>query len=183
VFQLYSESTCYARPFLMSTVTIKLKTLFLYILLSFFSTLTWSHNHADNDFYVGLKSGYFSSKFINGSSPLGLQFEYKLNRYFSMEIDYLRGDLEYSGINFSAETIAGYTSLRTTNTTYLLLKLGVMHLNHSLKIASSQDQKNIDVSYGIGAGVVINSLVSIESEYTVLNDGLDYLGISLRFGF
>jgi hypothetical protein len=167
----------------MSTVTINLKTLFLYILLSFFSTLTWSNSHADNDFYVSLKSGYFSSTFIDGSSPVGLQFEYKLNRYFAMEVDYLRGDLDYRGINFSAETIAGYASFRTTNTTYFLLKLGVLQLNHSLKIPSSQDQNAIDVSYGVGAGVVINSLVSIESEYTILNDDLDYIGIALRFGF
>jgi len=167
----------------MSTVKINFKTLFLYISFSLFSTLAWSHNHDDNSFSISLKSGYFISNFTDGSAPLGLQLEYKLNRYFSMEIDYLRGRLDYGNNDFSAETLAGYASFRTTNTTYMLLKLGVIQTNYSLKTASPQDKNNIDLSYGVGAGVVINSLVSIENEYTALNDDLVYIGVSLRFGF
>jgi len=167
----------------MESIVHNLRKIPLFFLFLLFSAMTWSHDHVGNDFSVGLKSGFFSTEATDTSLPLGVQFEYKLNHYFSMELDYLRGDSEKSGVDLDIETIAGYAVFRTKNTSYLLLKVGTVQLNTTSKATLSQDNSDVGTTYGVGAGLVFDSLISVESEYTVLSKDIKYIGLSLRFGF
>lgn len=144
----------------------------------------WTHDHNSNKFSLGLKYGalFVDEPKADSTNPLGIQLEYHFNQKLAIEIDYIKGD---SGTDdsLSDENMASigiYGVLRSQNSTYALLKLGIQN---ELGKSELLNQKGINLSAGIGAGVNLNRQFAIESEYTLLNENLSYLGISLRFGF
>lgn len=152
--------------------------------ISLCSSIAWAHDHTENTFYIGLKSGalFADEPKVDSTNALGIQFEYHFNPNLSIQADYSRGDSDEdnSSDNLNFETLAAYATLRSRNTTYALVKMG---LQNNLGSSATLKQSRVNLSAGIGAGVIINRHFSIESEYTLINENLTYLGMTLRFGF
>ncbi|MFT6030387.1 MAG: hypothetical protein ACI8O8_002132 [Oleiphilaceae bacterium] len=161
-----------------------LSALFLLSFLLFFSAVSWSHDHTENQFYVGIKSGFLTSEETNieRSNPIGLQLEYHFHQNFALEIDYLNANFEYGdpAQNINSHSLAAYGVFRTKHTTYFLLKVGI---HNELNSPSEINQSATSLSVGVGSGIILTRHYSIESEYTLLDDHQRYIGLSLRYGF
>ena len=165
-------------------MNLPLKNLLVLCFISLSSSIAWSHDHTENTFYLGLKSGalFADEPKVESTNALGIQLEYHFNPNLSIEADYSRGDSDEdnSSDNLIFETLAAYVVLRSRNTTYALIKMG---LQNNLGSSAILKQNNVNLSAGIGAGVILNRRFSIESEYTLVNENFTYLGITLRVGF
>jgi len=165
-------------------MNLPLKNLLTLCFISLCSSIAWSHDHTENTFYVGLKSGalFADEPKVESTNALGIQLEYHFNPNLSIEADYSRwdSDEDNSSDNLNFETLAAYAVLRSRNTTYALIKMG---LQNNLGSSAILKQSRVNLSAGIGAGVIINRRFSVESEYTLVNENFTYLGITLRVGF
>lgn len=166
-----------------STMKPSLRNLIIFSSIYLCSSTAWSHDHTENRFYIGVKAGALlaDKPKIDSTNTLGLQLEYHFTPNLAIEADYLKGNSEdIPTDDTNMESLAVYGVLRSKNTCYALLKVG---FEGDLGTSSILNQKGISLSAGIGAGVILNRRFSIESEYTLINENLTYLGLSFRYGF
>ncbi len=148
------------------------------------SISAWSHDHLENEFYIGIKAGalFADEPKADSINPIGVQFEYHFNPNIAVEIDYIKGSSDKDDLPNKAnmESLGVYAVLRSKNSTYALVKVG---LEDDLGTSKVLNQNGISLSAGIGAGVILNRHFSIESEYTWINENQKFLGITFRYGF
>ncbi|VUD56719.1 hypothetical protein TDB9533_02364 [Thalassocella blandensis] len=125
---------------------------------------------------------------VDDGSGFGIQLGYKVNDNIAVEFEYLSTslDVEFSTDTLSAsdsldvDTMAIYGVYRTSGDFYFLGKAGLLSEDVSGPGESGSDT---GLSFGIGGGATINEMLSVEAEYTILEDDISFFGVTGRYHF
>jgi len=148
-----------------------------------------------NPFYVGLKGGKMMvspSEFQDATST-GLVLGFKLS-------DTASGSLAIEGefTNSSSETLtvlgtsgtwdidttAVYLAYRTGGDAYFKGKMGYLDEKVNASIAgASISGSDSGLSFGIGGGWKIGKSTSLELEYTIIEQDVNFVSVGFNFGF
>ena len=148
--------------------------------------------------YVGAKLGLVSvdaSEFDNATNAgivLGYDFV-RSNATFSVEGELTTtlsdGDLSMPGAgkaewDITTMAIYGVTKLQLSNSAYLKGKLGVLNEDVSVNTAfGSFSEDDTGMSFGFGLGFKIREMVSLEVEYTIIEDDVDFFSVGSNLSF
>ncbi len=140
-------------------------------------------------FYAGIKSGNMDIDVsaYDTAAPLGIQLGYSFNENYAIELEYTDTDfdLKTAGMKFNGDmqTYALYGVYRTSGDVYAKFKAGILNEEVSIKVANqTADFGDDGFSAGIGAGYR-SGPVSIEAEYTILEQDVDFLSVGLNYHF
>ncbi len=96
------------------------------------------------------------------------------------------GDATFGGIHgeWEIETYAIYGVFRTRGTLFFKGKIGYLHEDVSSTVGGfGATGSDSGLSLGIGAGLRIGHHGSIELEYTIIEEDVDYLSVGLNYYF
>jgi opacity protein-like surface antigen len=145
---------------------------------------------AEPHLYAGLKAGSFLVD-MNGADdpmPFGLQLGYDFGRGLSAEFEYNTGSSDIkilgSDVDMDVTTMAIYAAFRTPGKGYFLAKLGLISEEVELSAAgNSISEDDTGMSYGLGGGYNFGEKFALEGEYTIIEEDVDYIGVTARFKF
>ena len=151
---------------------------------------------AANQFYVGFKGGLMKpdaggyDDAVNGAVLLGFEFLDLDVGSIAIEGEYTdtvsEGDATFGGIHgeWEIETYAIYGVFRTRGTLFFKGKIGYLHEDVSSTVGGfGATGSDSGLSLGIGAGLRIGNHGSIELEYTIIEEDVDYLSVGLNYYF
>ena len=160
--------------------------------------------------YIGLKAGVFtidvdeSENFdVDDPSALGFVVGGKFNRFIGMEFEYNQSDdagfeVENSSTEgqLDIQTMALYFVFRTPGNVYFKAKAGVLHekidgsggncnyyYSYSSCSSASLSEKDTGLSAGVGIGFMLGKSVSLEAEYTIIEEDVGYASAGLNIHF
>ncbi len=178
------------------------KKIFPILALSALPFTTSYAQDSDSKFYGGLKLGSMAvdessiqdefrgsgiSVSVKDGTAFGLQLGYATSDTFGVELEYLSGDADIKASGFGVSgsetiditTIAIYGAYRSGGDFYFLGKLGLLSEDISFEGFSESDQ---GLSLGIGGGFRF-SQGSVELEYTIIEEDVNFLGLTGRLNF
>ncbi len=139
-------------------------------------------------FSGGLKFGSFQADVsgIDSGMGLGFQLGYNATESVAIEFEYMSSSLDYDILGVSGDvdvsTMGIYGTYRSTGQGYFLGKLGF--LSEKLKAGSlNLSESDSGLSLGIGGGYRASESFSIEAEYTILEQDLNFIGLTGRLTF
>ncbi len=139
--------------------------------------------------YLGLKVGQFRSGIsqLDDDTAVGFQVGYDFGNSFAIELEHNTGEMDlatyYTDVSFDVDTTALYAVFRSEGDFYFKGKVGVVREEISTSVyGSSISEDDSGGSYGIGGGYR-NGAVSIEAEYTWIEEDLDIFGLGLSYHF
>jgi len=144
----------------------------------------------EGQMYVGIKAGSFMVD-LDGAddpTPFGVQLGYDFGQNLSLEFEYNTGSADYSvlgtTVDMDVTTMAAYGTFRSEGKGYFLVKLGLIkeEIEASTSLISvSEDDTGL--SYGFGGGIRLADKFALEAEYTIVEQDVDYLGLTARVLF
>lgn len=148
--------------------------------------------------YVGIKGGQFqidinANDSIEDPSALGFVAGFKFNRFIGLEFERNEtDDADVKGIysyidKLSITTTALYFVFRTPGDVYFKVKSGILReeVDTSCAFCFSGDFSEDDtgLSLGIGLGFMPTKSISLEAEYTLIEEDVGYLSAGVNFHF
>ncbi len=144
----------------------------------------------EGQMYIGVKAGSFLVD-LDGADdpePFGVQLGYDFGQNLSLEFEYNTGSADYTGfgstVDMDLTTMAIYATFRSEGQGYFLTKIGF--LKEELELSNASASENIDdtgLSYGIGGGFKLGDQFALEAEYTIIEQDVDYFGLTGRVLF
>lgn len=146
---------------------------------------------AEPHLYAGLKAGSFLVDLDGADDPMpfGIQLGYDFGRGLSAEFEYNTGssDVNLGGgdVDMDVTTMAIYAAFRTPGKGYFLAKLGLISEEVELSATGigSISEDDTGMSYGVGGGYNFGDKFALEGEYTIIEEDIDYIGVTARFKF
>ncbi len=149
---------------------------------------SFTHAQEAATFSGGIKFGSFQPGIsgIDSGTGFGFQFGYNATESVAIEFEYMSSSLDYDILgesgDFDVTTMGIYGAYRSTGKGYFLGKLGL--INEKLKASSlNASESDSGLSLGIGGGFRASDSFSIEAEYTILEQDLNFIGLTGRFTF
>ena len=164
------------------------------------ATLCSYNTYADDKTgpYVGIKGGQFqidvgSEDNVDDPSAFGFVAGFKFNRFIGLEfernetddadVEIWYGDTE----KLSITTTALYFVFRTPGDVYFKVKSGFIRekVDASCVYCVSGDfaESDTGLSLGMGLGFMPSKSISLEAEYTVIEEDVGYLSAGVNFHF
>lgn len=153
-------------------------------------------------FYIGSKVGQLNidvSETIleaDNASAVSLIGGYNLGNGFAMELELIpttEADISIKGGavvgTIEVQTVAVYLAYRlpfANNTVYFKAKGGVLNEQVEAKVnglSGSYKESDSGLSVGLGAGYNLNKNISLEAEYTIIEQDVDFLGAGINIRF
>ena len=160
-----------------------------------------SHNtYADDKTgpYVGIKGGQFeidinANNSIEDPSAFGFVAGFKFNRFIGLEFERNETDDAevkgwYSSVDkLSITTTALYFVFRTPGDVYFKVKSGILREEVDTTCHSCYyddgSENDTGLSLGVGLGFMPVESVSLEAEYTLIEEDVGYLSAGINFHF
>ncbi len=145
---------------------------------------------------------------VDDPSALGFVIGGKFNRFIGMEFEYNQSDdagfdVENSSVEgqLDIQTMALYFVFRTPGKVYFKAKAGVLHEKidgsggsssgsggscdflSSTCVSTSVSEKDTGLSAGVGIGFMLGKSVSLEAEYTIIEEDVGYASAGLNIHF
>lgn len=145
------------------------------------ANLSQAEENSDGGLYLGLKTGNMDSDVnaVDIESPVGFVLGYEFGGGGAIELERNSADVDvdYGFISFSEDydTTAVYGVYRSEGKGYIKLKAGFLRE----EIGSASDS---GLSVGVGAGVR-GEHVSLEAEFTVIEEDVNYFSIGANVHF
>ena len=148
--------------------------------------------------YVGIKGGQFqidinASDNIEDPSAFGFVAGFKFNRFIGLEFERNESDDAevkswYSSVDkLSITTTALYFVFRTPGDVYFKVKSGILReeVDTTCHSCFNDDGSENDtgLSLGVGLGFMPVKSVSLEAEYTLIEEDVGYLSAGINFHF
>jgi len=162
--------------------------------LIFSSITSFTSSASDSDttsnFHAGLKAGYFFTNIdeVDGGNGFGFQLGYNVTPTLSLDLEYTSGTFDATvanyDIDFDYTTTALYVTYRSTGDAYLLAKAGYLNEDLStsfLGVDLSEDESG--ASFGIGGGYRFSESFAGEIDYTVIEENINFIGLTAQFSF
>ena len=159
------------------------------------STIAAGVSHADRgDQYVMAKIGLMSLD-VNDADNLttiGLIYGYGLTEAITVEGEYnttVSGGEYNIGTDkgdFSVWTLAAYGvyRYRFTDAVYLKAKLGVLHEDVERDgLLDSDTASDTGGAGGLGLGFVVGESLTVEAEYTIVEEDIQFFNVGLHYAF
>lgn len=175
----------------------KLKLNLHVLVFGLFLLLATASFAAASSFYVGVKGGLMMSDLdemddaVNGGLVLGYAFvDDEHVGSFAVEAEYTntisKGDVSILGADgeWEVETLALYGVYRSPGTIYVKGKIGVLNEDVSIDVGGIEAaESDTGGSLGIGGGIRIGDRTSLEIEYTIIEEDVDFLSAGLNIHF
>lgn len=146
----------------------------------------------DSPWYVGMQWGQMRvnlSDFSNAYA-VGATLGYKLNQSFAVEGGFSStgqdGDLKVQGVSgtWSLNTRALYAVYRSSGNLYFKGKVGYLRERADVSIVgTSLSASDSGGSYGLGVGWRPGEKLTLELEYTRVEQDVSFVGLGVNFGF
>ena len=164
-------------------------TLLAMLLLITVTTNGWAKQ--PQHFYYGIKGGAYEPRKVgyeNDKTALGIQWGYDYGNDWSLELEYMGGELALESATQSAvigiDTWGLYATYRAPEMFYYMVKMGMSYKKSDAAAeVNKQTGDSSHISYGLGGGFRFNDHVTIEGEYTVIEDKLHMMAGTLRYRF
>ncbi|MBB3048968.1 opacity protein-like surface antigen [Litorivivens lipolytica] len=136
--------------------------------------------------FVGIKTGNMDidSSIFDADAPLGIVFGYQGQSGAGVEVEYNRADVDFviNGRAYTADfkTLALYGTYRSEGDAYFKGKLGILREDLENDFVSMDDS---GLSGGIGLGFRLGEAASLELEYTVIEEDVNYYSAGLNIHF
>ena len=127
----------------------------------------------DNPFNAGARAGY------NWASGFGVEAEFTTS-LVEGEVDFSNAWVDIKE-DYSISTVAAYATYRTQGSIYFKGRLG--YLNESVDFGDGVDGSDSGLSVGLGAGFVFTEAMTLEAEYTLIEEDVDMWSGTLQFRF
>lgn len=130
--------------------------------------------------YFAIKGGFMDigTGIADSAINAGVDVGYQWGRYMSTEIEYtatvIDGDTP-GGNDFDITTFSGFAVFRTNTAIKLKAKAGLTDIDGG-------GLSDIEFSYGLGVGFW-GAGGLMEVEYTVIDDGLDFISLGVNYFF
>lgn len=131
--------------------------------------------------YVGLKTGSMDIDIsaYNTKTPFGIMGGYSFTESLALELEYTKTDFDLMSASGDLTTFAIYGAYRTKGDLYLKSKIG--YLSENIEVASIS-MSDSGISLGLGLGYKFSQF-SVEAEYTIIEQDVDFLSIGLNYHF
>lgn len=147
---------------------------------------------ADSPWYVGMQLGQMRvdlSEFSD-TDAVGATLGYKLNDSFAVEGVLMTtgqdGDVTVQGVKgtWSLNTSALYIAYRSSGKFYFKGKAGYLHEWGNISVPGTSFSGNDSGgSYGLGVGWRPGDDLTVELEYTRVEQDVSFIGLGVNFGF
>jgi len=146
--------------------------------LTAFTLLTFSASSfaEEGAFSAGFKFGNMDPDEVSSETAMGFQLGYGITDNITAEFEFLRAEFDTILGDRDLDSKAIYATYRTDGELYLVGKVGYA----SLDIASESES---GLSFGIGGGYSVNDSFDVEVEYTILEDDVNFLGLTAKYNF
>lgn len=174
-----------------------MKQLILFMACALMLWLPGTVQAQDRTFYFGLKGGWMfpdvsalDEAFNGGLLAGGFIYEDPATGSIAIEgevtTSFSDGDVSFLGMRgeWDLDTIALYGVFRSPGQIYFKGKIGILYEDASVTISGTgASGDDTGLSAGIGAGWMVWDRGSLELEYTIIEEDVDFLSLSYNFYF
>jgi len=160
------------------------------------ATASVSQAADERDWYVGAKLGWMSSSdsdfdesmnlgLVAGLHLPGIELPFEAN--VAVEGEYSTsisdGDWEEGSLEgeWDIDTFAVYGVVRTDGDIYFKGKGGIIYEDISVSGDVSDSASSTDLSFGLGAGWKLNDKLSLEAEFTLIEEDVSFFSIGVLY--
>ena len=151
---------------------------------------------AESPWYIGVKAGQMmlDADDAGDATNAGLVAGYRLSEgdfgTFAIEGEFTtaisKGDITILGVpcDWDVVTVAMYGVYRSAGDVYFKGKIGVLNEDATISVAgNSVSESDSGTSFGIGGGFRVGQSGSLEVEYTIIEEDIDFLSIGYSCNF
>lgn len=153
---------------------------YFYVLVMMMLPLAAVAKGNNSPLYFAIKGGFMDAGGGIADSPInvGVDVGYQWGRYMSTEIEYTSSIVDgetASGNDFDITTFSAFAAFRTATPVKFKFKAGLTDIDGG-------GVSDIEFSYGFGIGFWSAGGL-MEVEYTVIDDGLDFISMGVNYFF